>query len=201
MDETLSWASQVNETGRKIFASLHSLRRLQNFLPLKTKVMLARSLLIPLLDYADVACLDASEALLDKLERYQNVCIRYIFGLRKFDHISEFRNKLNWLPIRMRRNSHILSLLYSALFNPTSPVYLKEKFHFLSDSSGGRLRSSHNLALGIPDHQSHKFAKSFAMKAVVLWNSLPESVRKSQSIAVFKNNVKKHWGFTSDSMG
>ncbi|CAH0678045.1 unnamed protein product [Spodoptera exigua] len=60
---------------------------------------IAESLLLPLLDYADVCFLDATEELLDKLERLQNLCIRFIFGLRKYDHVSEFRSRLKWLPI------------------------------------------------------------------------------------------------------
>ncbi|KAM3968437.1 uncharacterized protein ACR2FA_003413 [Aphomia sociella] len=70
IDQTLSWCSHINEISRKVFASLHSLRRLQHFLPVNTKELLARSLLLPLLDYADIAFLDPTEELLDKLELY-----------------------------------------------------------------------------------------------------------------------------------
>ena len=76
--------------------------------------------------------LNITEQLLNKLERLQNLCIRYVFGLRKFDHISEFRSRLNWVAIRDRRNLHTLSLLYNILNNPHSPSYLVSRFTELS---------------------------------------------------------------------
>ncbi|CAG9106119.1 unnamed protein product [Plutella xylostella] len=53
MDSTLSWIPQVDAVSKKMFASFHSLKRLQNFLPFNTKITLAQSLLLPILDYAD----------------------------------------------------------------------------------------------------------------------------------------------------
>lgn len=110
-DCSLSWRAQLEATSRKLFASAGSLRRLRNFLPTATKAALAQSLLLPVLDYADACYLDLTQEQLDKLERLQNFCIRFIFGLRKYDHVSPFRVMLKWLPIRLRRNMHILSLL------------------------------------------------------------------------------------------
>ncbi|KAG7310994.1 hypothetical protein JYU34_003847 [Plutella xylostella] len=194
MDCTLSWIPQVDAVSKKMFASFHSLKRLQYFLPLNTKVTLAQSLLLPILDYADVSYLDLTEELLNKLERLQNLCIRFIFGLRKYDHISEYRAQLQWLPIRLRRNTHILNILYSVLNNPSSPQYLKCKFSFLCSHSQGRaLRSVENKLLSIPDHNAASYSDSFAMKAACLWNSLPEEVRQSPSMATFKKNVRHHY--------
>lgn len=190
LDQTLSWSDHVDEVSRKLYASLHSLRRLQYFLPVNTKVMLAQSLLLPLLDYGDVAYLDLSEELLSKLERLQNQCIRFIFGLRKYDHISEYRKKLNWLPIRFRRESHILSFLYNVLMNPSSPSYLRERFRF-RDIMGERLRAGTNLSLVIPVHCTKTYSDSFTVHGARLWNRLPTDVRKAPSVASFKNKLRK----------
>lgn len=95
-----------------------------------------------------------SEKRLDKLERFQNFCIRFIFGLRKYDHISEFRTKLKQLPIRLRPNTHILSLLYNVLFNPTTLSYLKKRFTLVHDTHIRCLRSSENQTLEIPKHST-----------------------------------------------
>ena len=121
IDQNLTWQPHLNDVNSRIFSIIHSLKRLQNFIPLKTKVHLCQTLLLPLLDYGDVCYLNITEQLLNKLERLQNLCIRYVFGLRKFDHISEFRSRLNWVAIRDRRNFHTLSLLYNILNNPHSP--------------------------------------------------------------------------------
>ncbi|CAF4803245.1 unnamed protein product [Pieris macdunnoughi] len=87
-DQTFSWGHHVKEISRKLYAASSTLRRLSNFLPIRTKTMLAQSLLLPILDYADSCSSDLNEELLDKIERLQNFCIRFIFGLRKYDHVS-----------------------------------------------------------------------------------------------------------------
>ncbi|CAH2269221.1 jg1741 [Pararge aegeria aegeria] len=106
----------------------------------------------PPTDYADASYLNLTEDQLKKLERLQNLAIRFIFGLRKYDHVSEFRQKLKWLPIRRRRDLHVLSLLYCLLFNPKTPPYLKEKFNFVGTAS--ELRSCRMLTLCMPFHKT-----------------------------------------------
>ena len=119
---------------------MHSLKRLQNCIPFKTKVHLCQTLLLPLLDYGDVCYLDLTEDRLNKLERLQNLCIRYVFGLRKYDHITEYRSQLKWVGIRDRRHLHMLTLLFNILHNPHTPTYLSSRFKDLS-AHGLGLRS------------------------------------------------------------
>ncbi|CAH2095156.1 unnamed protein product [Euphydryas editha] len=188
----LSWVHHIKELSKKTFAAVRSLRRLQSFLPISTKTMLAQSLLLSVLDYADASYPNITEEQLNKLERLQNVAIRFVFGLRKFDHVSEFRAKLKWLPIRLRRNLHILSLLYCVLFSPTSPTYMKEKFEFIGDHSKV-LRSSENLTLRLPMHKTKFFKQSFEVQAILLWNALPLSIRKAESLDIFKRRVKDYY--------
>ncbi|CAH2086951.1 unnamed protein product [Euphydryas editha] len=191
LDQTLSWSAQLKEVSRKTFAALSSLRRLKSFLPIPTKIMLANSLLLSILDYADASYLNLTEDQLNKLERLQNLAIRFIFCLRKYDHVSEFRSKLKWLPIRSRRNLHILSLLYCALFDPKAPSYLRKKFEFLGEQSS--LRSSRRLMLKLPVHKTRFFSQSFTVQAIKLWNDLPLYIKEAKSLPIFKNSVKRHY--------
>ncbi|KAJ8711529.1 hypothetical protein PYW07_014674 [Mythimna separata] len=193
IDKNFSWTAQLQEVSRKLYASAASLRRLRNFLPTATKIALAQSLLLPILDYADASYLDLTQEQLDKLERLQNFCIRFIFGLRKYDRVSDFRVKLKWLPIRLRRNAHILSLLYNVLFSPFTPLYLKKRFEFLCNSHSKLLRSSENLRLKMPIHTTTFFDKSFTVQAARLWNDLPVTIKRAQSLPVFKKLVRDHY--------
>lgn len=190
-DKHLSWIPHVNEVSRKLFATVKSLKRLCNFLPIPTKVLIAQSLLLPILDYADTCFVNLNVEQVNKLERLQNLCIRFIFGLRKYDHVSEFRKKLKWLPIRLRRNTHILNLLYTILFNPTAPHYLKNRFEFLCNSHERHLRSKENLTLKIPTYSTSFYSKSFTVEACRLWNSLPLSIKRAQTLETFKKLTKE----------
>lgn len=193
LDSTLSWQTQLNELSRKVFAAHGSLRRLRNVLPVPSKICLAQTCLLSILDYADICYPDVTEAQLDKLDRLQNLCIRFIFRLRKYDHISFFRKKLNWLPIRLRRNSHILHLLYSILFHPNTPSYLKDRFELLGSQHELSLRSAAKQILQVPLHKSDSYHSSFTITAITLWNQLPLTIRQAQSLATFKTLLKKYY--------
>ncbi|KAG7298180.1 hypothetical protein JYU34_018964 [Plutella xylostella] len=193
IDTNLTWVPQICEVSRKIFASSASLRRLRNFLPTATKISLAQTLLLPILDYADACYSDITQEQLNKLERLQNFCIRFIFGLRKYDRISEYRNKLKWLPIRLRRNAHILSLLYSVLFNPSTPAYLKERFIFKNHPDNRPMRSSQMRLLDFPSHSTEFYSTSFTVTAIRLWNALPVNIRFAKTDIAFKKQVKEHY--------
>lgn len=193
LDNNLNWGTQLSMISRRFYATLHSLNNLKNFLPFKAKLMLSYSLLIPLLDYGDVCCVDMTEEQLSVLERLLNMAIRFIFSLRKFDHISEYRAKLNWLPIRLRRNLRCLCLLYAVLNEPYTPNYLKELFPYLDSQHERTLRSSHNLALSVPTHHSSFISRSFAVKSISLWNDLPVPIRHAANRSLFKKQVFAHF--------
>ncbi len=192
IDSNLSWDNHIAEVSRRVYCSFQSLKRLQKFLPFNTKITLAQSLLLPLLDYADACFVDSRQELLNKLERLQNLAIRFIFGLRKYDHVSDFRAQLKWLPIRQRRDTHILSLLFSILNNPNSPSYLRERFEYIVPR-GKPCRTVSSLLLRTPRHSSSRYDGSFTVRAVRLWNSLPHCIRASTSIGAFKGRIKEHF--------
>jgi retron-type reverse transcriptase len=192
LDKHLSWQPQLNEVSRRLFFRFFSLRKYQNLLPISTKILLCQSLLLPIFDYADVAFLDITQEQLLRLERLQNVCIRFIFGLRKYDRVTQFRNELRWLTMAQRRDLHILSLLYSVLFNPSAPYYLRSSFTSLA-SHGLPLRSGARGILQIPTHRSNFFSSSFTARAARLWNEQPVDIRLSPSILCFKRSLKRRF--------
>lgn len=193
VDSNLNWTAQVKEVSRKFFASLHSILRFKYFLPINTKISLVNSLLLPILDYADVCYLNITEEHLNKLDRLLNAGIRFIYGLRKYDHVSVYRKKLKWLPIRERRNYRILGLLYSILFDRYSPEYLTKEFNFVADSHALNLRSTNSLRLLMPVHKTNFVDNSFGVTAVRLWNQLPLNIKKAPSKHAFKLSLRKHY--------
>jgi hypothetical protein len=56
-----------------------------------------------------------------------NNCVRYIFNLRKYDHISASYDKLGWLRISERRDFQTLCAVYKMLHEP-QPPYLSDLF-------------------------------------------------------------------------
>jgi hypothetical protein len=115
----------------------------------------------------------------------------YFFYLRKIDHVSDFRVKVNWLPIPQRRDLHVLKLLYSTLFYPNSSLYLLSCFSFHHSSLNRALRFSSTIALDIPSHSTDFLSYSFSVPAVRLWNSIPDN-RRPRSLEPFGAQTRSH---------
>ena len=94
---------------------MHSLNRLKYFLPSDLKRILAQTLVMPNFDYCEVLLTDLNDGLTHKTQNVQNMCIRYIFNIRKYDHSSSFR-ELCWLILlHDRRKMYSLTLLFKIL--------------------------------------------------------------------------------------
>ena len=70
----------------------------------------------------------------DKIQKIQNICLRFIFDIKKnvnVDHTS-LRKKLNWLDMGSRRLKHGLTLIYKILHG-LAPNYLRDSFTLVNE--------------------------------------------------------------------
>lgn len=91
-----------------------------------------------------------------KLQRLVNNGIRFIFNLRKDDHITPYRVRLGWLTVADRRLFFLGVALYQVLLT-SSPVYLRELFIERDPSirQSSRLpQSGRSSSFQIPSHRS-----------------------------------------------
>jgi hypothetical protein len=58
--------------------------------PVGTRLELARSLVVPLFLYCDVIFFKVIVGLCDRLRLAYNSCARYVFGIRRSEHISHY---------------------------------------------------------------------------------------------------------------
>ena len=87
MTRTLDWTSHVTQTCNR------TLKRISDFIPFSTKVMLVKTLIFPIFNYCDIVTLDMTVQLLQRMQRAHNYCVRFIFNLRRDDHVTEYLNK------------------------------------------------------------------------------------------------------------
>ena len=74
-----------------------------------------------------------------------------------------------------------------------TPNNLKSLFTFKSSNNkhDHQLLNA-NVTLSVPKPRSETLRKSFSYKGCIFWNKLPTFIKKSDSIRVFKQNVKKY---------
>ncbi len=129
---------------------------------------------------------------INKLQLVQKAAARVLTRSRKYDHITPILQSLHWLPIKFRISYKILLLAYKALNDLNDvPAYLT---NLLSRYNPTRsLRSQNSGFLVVPRiAKSTKGGRTFSYLAPKLWNSLPDNVRGSDTLSLFKYRLKTH---------
>lgn len=136
--------------------------------------------------------MSAREDQFNKLEGLQDLYIRFIFELQNYDHVSDYREKLKWWLIRLRRNTHVLSLLYNIVLNPQITIHFLTRLtsqiaEVVREPEAENAWPFYYYYLDLPKFFEH----FFCVQAVRLWNALP--IRPAQTLTVFKRQVKKQY--------
>lgn len=183
MTSNLSWDQQITKSTRSIYYGLRCLWNNAHILPTEIKLKLVQSLLCHCLTAADVITGELSSQSLMCLQKAFNSMIRFVYGLRKFDHISHLSNTLVGLPLNLHLQFRRLVFLFNIVKN-RQPLYLFERIEF---SSSVRLRN-----INVPAHDYDIAMKSLFINDVVNWNRLPLKVKNSTSLNMFKENLKSY---------
>ena len=183
MDPELDWHHHILNIIKKTFFSLHSLQRFKNLFPPKVKQNLVQSLIMPIIDYGDVVYNNCSDSDARRLQYAQNCCVRFIFNLRRRDHITPFYKQLQWLKLRERRLLNSLMIVCKTL-STGRPEYLVD--HFVA------LRSERNgILLNIIKHKTAIYGGSFMVAACRNWNLLDSDIRALKGAKQFKCALRK----------
>lgn len=188
MDNKLRFNEHVTECVRKAYAKLKLLYHNRTALSHNLKKTLCNSLVLSSFNHCDTVygpCLTVSDS--ERIQRVQNSCLRLIYGIRKYEHISHTLRHVGWLNMKNRRFCHLASLQHSIVLNK-SPPYLYQKITFRTDVHHLNLR--YKNVLTIPAHKTSLFRRSFKYNIANIYNGLP-SVLKSKPLSNFKKSLKE----------
>jgi hypothetical protein len=169
--------------------TLYNISRLRKYLTVDATIRVVNALILTRLDYQNSLLYGIPYLKIKALQRILNMAARINFGLSKYDSVSQYLARLNWLPVEYRIRLKVLVLTYKSL-NGLSPVYLS---NLLTKYTPARsLRSENANLLDIPKTKMKTVGdRSFSAAAPRLWNQLPAYVKDSNSLNLFKLNVKK----------
>ena len=121
----------------------------------------------------------------------QNDAARLIFRARRYDHVQPLLRSLHWLRVHERISFRLAVLVYRCLHS-SAPGYLASDLQRVSDlGARRRLRSSSTSALVAPRTVLATIGdRAFPETAASVWNSLPDTVRSSPSLPVFRRRLK-----------
>ena len=120
-----------------------------------------------------------------KIQIMQNKCLRFCLKLDKMNHISEEEFKsINWLPTS-KRVDQCINTITCKFVNNTCPYYLNEIFEFVPHCRISKLKN--------PFRKTNMGQKAISYIAPSIWNSLPDSIKRANSLNTVKHNVKNHY--------
>ena len=185
----ISKTRHLNKLVSTLHQSLKGIAKIRQLVDKETCQTMIQSLVTYRLDYSNSLLLGSTEALINKLQKVQNMAYHIVVGKCTYDHISEDMQGLHWLKICQRIVYKIAIMVFQCLRGNT-PQYLKDHL-VVNHACPLQLKSMNKLPV-IRANTSLAQKSSFNIAGPTIWNNLPDNLHNKQSLDNFKNKLKTH---------
>ena len=187
---SLNYIEFVNKKIQACNFHLRNLRAVKNSIPQSTRILLVTSFICSTVDYCNILLISAPKYLTDRIQKTMNKAIRFIYDVRRREHITPYLKRLHILPVIYRIKFKASSLAYKVT-RGTAPSYLNDKLKMFRPSSNTLLRDGcgRDKWMFESNVSVHKSSTLIA-KLIVEWNQLPLNIRKLTSFDIFKSKLK-----------
>ena len=165
------------------------LNRIKNRFDNEMRTIVVQSLALSIMNYCLKIWGSTTKQQVQRVQKLQNFAAKVIDGkAKKFDHASPILKKLEWLNIREKIEYDLCILIFKLLHN-LLPAGL-----FTLDTVGARrertTRANNNLFI----HRTVTDigGRSLVKQGSLLWNKLPNSLKRETNVNSFKQNLKKY---------
>lgn len=188
IDNAFRFSTQVSTSIKRAYANLKLIYPYRQNLSINIKTMLCDTLVLSHFSY----CAQVYGPLLtndnaQRIQRVQNSCIRLIYGIRKYDHVSHKLADLKWLNMQNRRRL-LTACLYHKIIIQKKPAYLYEKIKFRTDVHTLNLRFKGTITP--PLHRTSLYEGGFSYNISKVYNALNEDLKNS-TVTSFKRKYRQ----------
>ena len=183
IDEDLSWNKQISIMKGKAFNNARNLCRVNQLLPMKTKIQLYNSYVASQLSYADVIWGGCNEENKKKLQRVQNFSLRSMTGKTSS---TEARTSLKFLTLEEKRNIHY-GVYGFKIANGLAPTNQTTEFAKYKATSK---RLEEQGIMKPPKHKTQQFEMSTLYKTINVWNKIPADIKACETVQGFKTKLQ-----------
>ena len=188
VDQSLSMKPHVNAVCKSSFFHLRNIGFIRKYLTPNSAKIIIQALIVSKLDYCNSLLYGLPSYLIQNLQHIQNSAARLITQSPRFGHITPVLRDLHWLPVHLRIEFKVLLITYKAL-RGQAPTYIQDLLQPYQPSRS--LRSSSKNLLVKPRFNLNSYGKrAFSVAAPDLWNSLPQDIRSSCTVDIFKRKLK-----------
>ena len=191
-DQQLTLRDNVQSIIRTANYHIRNIAFIKRYLDVDSLKMLVNNYVITRLDYCNSLYYELPVYLLKGIQRVFNKAARLIVNKPPWERITPVLIGLHWLPIKARITFKICVLTYLAL-NEGVPKYLKEYLVSFSIDSKMVLRhSADKHRLHEPRAKLELGKRAYEYAAPRLYNSLPNNVKESGNISIFRKRLKTY---------
>ena len=169
---------------------LSALSHLRHFLPLNTLPEVVTALAVSHVRYCLAVYGNGSASNLKSIQKILNFAARVIAGKRKFDHISDVRDRLGWLDSSQLFQFQTLSL-FDKILSSGQPECIARQICVNRDHPDHVRATRQDDLLRVPPIRTEAGRRRFLHRAPRQMNELPQSIRALRGIP-FRRGLKAH---------
>ena len=181
--------THVNKLTSTLYTTIKHISSIHHCLDEETTKVLVQALVLSKLDYCNSMLVGSEQYHIDKLQWIMNMACRVIFRLTKYEHISPYMQKLNWLKVNERITYTLATFVYQCV-KGDAPKYLSD---ILAMTHGHNLKTSTFNKLPISrSNIAQVHNGSFKSVGASIWNNLPNDITGCTTLEAFKRKLKTH---------
>ena len=190
LDSTLSMKNQINKVVKEVNYHLRNIAFVKKYIDKGSLTKLIHNHVISRIDYCNSLYYGLPDYLLRKLQLLMNRAARLIEDVPFRDRITPILIRLHWLPVKARIVYKICVLVFQAI-TTGKPVYIRTLLaNFEPDMLILTRHGRNPLWLEEPRCRLQLGFRSFRVSAPRLFNRLPDEVKRSSNMSVFKRKLK-----------
>ena len=196
-DSDFSFSKHVQNDCKSCFIQLRDFRNIRQFLTHDAAVSVANAFVSSWLEYYNSLFRSLFKFILHRFTTIQNSAARIVANSSKYTPITLVLRKLHWLPVQFRSEFKLATLVYKFI-HTGFPKYFAPYLSTYHNTSNTRSSQSVANFFNVPKFQpkihksSKQFGFNFVFDASTVWNSLPEDIRASPTIASFRKKLKTY---------
>lgn len=189
LSSNLSWEPHIENICSNALKKLAFLKRKLRRTSSTVKLTAYKALVRPKLEYADLIWSPHQKYLIKKIERVQNLALRFIYSTySRFSSVSVLRERAKLKKLAHRRTVSRIKFLYQLYHGH----YKIPRDSYLTEPPMRSVRTNHSKTLRQPFSNINVHQYSLFPHAISVWNRLPEEVvnaNTTESFIQLANNL------------
>ena len=188
IDERLTFGTHTNKISNRIARGIGVLRRMKHIVPNNVLRQLFYAFIYSNYTYAITTYGSAYQNQLQRLTNLTNKAIKIITNVNRITPDVCKREQIFDFQLSYR---YFCSIKMFQIIQLNLHEYFAEKLSSQQITHNHTTRASTSQNLTTPHYRYNKCQKSFLYQGIKIWNEIPTTIRNSETLQVFKKNLKK----------